>query len=110
MPLVHSREELEAVTKALSDKAFIDGVLWDVPKARRREQARNPQRQITLKLDGDLKIRMATQINRYVEIFGKAVGWDALLKRIEWPSDLELRMEARGEQEQDAERPSLRDA
>ena len=90
MPVVHSREELEAVVKALSEKAFADGVLWDVPKARRREQARNPQKQLRIGLEGDLKIRMATQINRYVEHYGKQLGWDILIRRLEEPLEDEL--------------------
>jgi hypothetical protein len=85
MPVVHSREELEAVTRTLSEKAFADGVLWDIPKARRREQAKNPQKQLRIGLEGDLKVRMATQINRYVEKYGKQLGWDIILQRLEEP-------------------------
>lgn len=88
MPIVHSREELEAVTSRLSDRAFADGVLWDIPKARRREQAKNPQKQLRIGLDGDLKIRMATQIERYLAHYGsKGVAWDALIARLEEPFD-----------------------
>ena len=83
MPVVHTRDELLAVCKTLSERAFADGVLWDVPKARRREQATNPQRPLRLGLEGDLKLRMATQVNRYVEKFGKQLGWDLMLKRLE---------------------------
>ena len=89
MPVVHSREELEAVTRTLSEKAFADGVLWDIPKARRREQAKNPQKQLRIGLEGDLKVRMATQINRYVEKYGKQLGWDIILQRLEEPFDAE---------------------
>lgn len=85
MPVVHSREELEAVVKALSDRSYADGVLWDIPKARRREQAKNPQKQLRIGLEGDLKIRMAAQINRYVEKYGKQLGWDILIQRLEEP-------------------------
>lgn len=86
MPLVHSRAELEAVTKTLSDRAFADGVLWDIPKARRREQAKNPQKQLRIGLDGDLKVRMATQIERYLEHYGnKGIAWDVICKRLEEP-------------------------
>jgi hypothetical protein len=83
MPVVHSREELEAVTASLSERAFADGVLWDVPKARRREQAKNPQKQLRIGLEGDLKVRMATQINRFVEKYGKQLGWDVMIRRLE---------------------------
>ena len=85
MPIVHSREELEGVLRNLSDRAFADGVLWDIPKARRREQAKNPQKQLRIGLEGDLKVRMAAQINRYVEKYGKQLGWDILIKRLEEP-------------------------
>lgn len=85
MPIVHSREELDAVTRNLSERAFADGVLWDIPKARRREQAKNPQKQLRIGLEGDLKVRMAAQINRYVEKYGKQLGWDILIQRLEAP-------------------------
>lgn len=85
MPVVHSREELEAVVRTLSERSYADGVLWDLPKARRREQAKNPMRQLRIGLEGDLKVRMATQINRYVEKYGKQLGWDILIQRLELP-------------------------
>lgn len=88
MPIVHSREELESVLRNLSDRAFADGVLWDIPKARRREQAKNPQKQLRIGLEGDLKIRMATQIERYLAHYGsKGVAWDVLIARLEAPFD-----------------------
>lgn len=85
MPVVHDRDQLLGLANALSERSFADGVLIDVPKARRREQAKNPQRQLRIGLEGDLKVRMATQINRYVEKFGKQLGWDVLIQRIEQP-------------------------
>jgi hypothetical protein len=86
VPIVHSREEMEAVVTRLSERAFADGVLWDIPKARRREQAKNPMKQLRIGLDGDLKIRMATQIERYLAHYGnKGVAWDAICKRLEGP-------------------------
>lgn len=88
MPVVHDKEQLLGVINALSERAFADGILWDIPKARRREQAKNPQKQLRIGLDGDLKVRMATQIERYLAHFGsKGVAWDALLQRLEAPFD-----------------------
>lgn len=85
MPIVHSKEELVAVANTLSERAYADGLLWDIPKARRREQAKNPQKQLRIGLEGDLKVRMASQINRYVEKYGKQLGWDVLIQRLEGP-------------------------
>lgn len=86
MPIVHSKEELVAVANTLSERAYADGLLWDIPKARRREQAKNPQKQLRIGLDGDLKVRMATQIERYLAHYeNKGVAWDEICNRLEKP-------------------------
>lgn len=85
MPVVHDKEQLLGLVNALSERSYVDGVLIDIPKARRREQAKNPQKQLRIGLEGDLKVRMATQINRYVEKHGKQLGWDILIQRLEEP-------------------------
>ena len=87
MPVYHTREELQLVARQVSDKMLADGILIDCPKRRRRQQATNPQKQLRIGLEGDLKKRMATQINRYVELFGKQLGWDILIRRLEYPED-----------------------
>lgn len=86
MPVVHDKEQLLGLVNALSERSYADGVLIDIPKARRREQAKNPQKQLRIGLEGDLKVRMATQIERYLGHYGsKGVAWDALLQRLEGP-------------------------
>lgn len=86
MPVVHDREQLLGLVKALSERSFADGVLIDIPKARRREQAKNPQKQLRIGLEGDLKVRMATQIERYLAHYGsKGIAWDSLITRLEAP-------------------------
>ena len=89
MPVVHDKEQLLGLVNALSERSYADGVLIDIPKARRREQAKNPQKQLRIGLEGDLKVRMATQINRYVEKYGKQLGWDILIQRLEGPLENE---------------------
>jgi exopolyphosphatase/pppGpp-phosphohydrolase len=83
MPVFHSKDELLGVLNSLSDRALADGVLIDLPRTRRREQGTNPQKQLRLNIDADLKKRMAAQINRYVEKYGKQLGWDILIQRLE---------------------------
>lgn len=83
MPVYHDRVALLEVVKAMSDKALVDGVLIDHPKSRRREQAINPQKPIRLMMDADLKKRLATQINRFIEYYGKGVGLDVLIGLLE---------------------------
>lgn len=48
MPVVHDKEQLLGLVNALSERSYADGVLIDIPKARRREQAKNPQKQLRI--------------------------------------------------------------
>ena len=86
MPVFHSKDELLGVLNSLSERALNDGVLIDLPRTRRREQGVNPQKQLRLNLDGDLKFRMAAQIERYMERFkDKGLAWENMLQRLEAP-------------------------
>jgi hypothetical protein len=74
----------------MSPRALADGVLIDLPRTRRRDQGANPQKQLRLALDGDLKKRFAAQIERYLEWYGnKGLAWDVMLKRLEAPFEAE---------------------
>lgn len=85
MPVYHDKAEIIAQINSMAPRAFDDGVLIDLPRTRRRDQGANPQKQLRLALDGDLKRRMAAQIERFVERFGKGIGWELMLRRLEKP-------------------------
>jgi hypothetical protein len=86
----HSKEEFLRDVNALGPQAWIDGVYFDVPKRRRREQAMGT-REVRIQWPKDQKKRFVAQYNRYVELLTKELGIDELLKRLEAPSDEELR-------------------
>jgi hypothetical protein len=86
----HSKEEFLRDVNALGPQAWVDGVYFDVPKRRRREQAMGT-REVRIQWPKDQKKRFVAQYNRYVEILTKDIGIEELLKRLEAPSDEELR-------------------
>jgi len=96
MPLYHDKKSLLNDVQGLTDKALADGVLIDIPKRRRREQAMGSG-QVRINWPKEQKKRFATQYNRYTEIFTKDIGIEALLRKLEAPSDEELRKEAEGD-------------
>jgi hypothetical protein len=86
LAVYHSRDDLLAQVQSLSERALADGVLIDLPRSRRRQQGSDPQKRLTLVLDGDQKRRMAAQIERFVGNYGKGLGWDFMLRRLEAPT------------------------
>lgn len=89
MSLIHSKEEALRIVQQMSDGMFADGLLLDVPKRRRREQAQG-KRPMTINMPADQKRRLGTQINRYIEIFGKEAGIEMILHLIEHPTNEHL--------------------
>ena len=94
--ITHSRDEAIAAIRAMPEKCFTDGLLMDVPKARRRSQAMR-LKQIRVSLPADLQKRFAAQINRHVELLGKELGWTVMCMILEFATDKRLR--ALGEHE-----------
>ena len=90
MALVHSREDALQLIKTMPEGCFVDGLLLDVPKRRRREQAMN-KRPMLIKLPPDQKLRLGKQLNRYIELCSKDIGIEIMLKLIEEPSDEALK-------------------
>jgi hypothetical protein len=90
MALLHSREEALQMIRTMPEGCFVDGLLLDVPKRRRREQAMN-KRPMLIKLPPDQKLRLGKQLNRYIELCGKDLGIELLLKFTELPTDEELK-------------------
>ena len=93
--IYHSREEALRELRNMPEKNFQDGLLLDVPKRRRREQAMG-NGQVRINWPKDQKKRFAKQYNRYVEILTKDIGIELLLRKLEAPTDEELRKEAEG--------------
>lgn len=89
MSVHHDREALLAEIRNMPDGCFADGVLIDVPKRRRREQAM--QGIVRIRLPKEQNKRLATQFNRYIEACGKDLGIEILLVRLELPSEAEIR-------------------
>lgn len=81
----HDKAELLKTIASMPENCFKDGVLIDIPKRRRREQAQG-KRPMTIKMAPDHKRRFGTQVNRYVEIFGKETGFEMMIQMIEHPS------------------------
>jgi hypothetical protein len=90
MALVHSREEALQLVRHMPDGCFVDGLLLDVPKRRRREQAMN-KRPMLIKLPPDQKLRLGKQLNRFIEIGTKDLGIEIMLKLLEQVTDEELK-------------------
>jgi hypothetical protein len=89
MALLHSREEALQMIRTMPEGMFTDGLLLDCPKRRRREQAMN-KRPMLIKLPPDQKKRLATQMNRYIELLGKDLGIEIMLRFIEGPTNVTL--------------------
>ena len=90
MALLHNREEALQMIRTMPEGCFVDGLLLDVPKRRRREQAMN-KRPMLIKLPPDQKLRLCKQLNRYIELCSKDIGIEIMLKLIEEPSDETLK-------------------
>jgi hypothetical protein len=88
--IYHDRDSLLRDIKNLPEGLLNDGVLIDCPKRRRREQAMN-KRPMLIKLPPDQKLRLGKQLNRYIELCGKDLGIELLLKFTELPTDEELK-------------------
>ena len=93
---IHSKADALAAINALSEKDFADGIFVDIPKKRRRAQAMK-RKDIRIQLPADLQKRVATQVNRYVELLGKELGWTVIALLLEYPND--VRLKALGEHE-----------
>jgi hypothetical protein len=78
----------------MPEGCFEDGVLIDVPKRRRREQAMS-QKPFTIRWPRDLKKRFATQVNKFIENGSKDLGLDLLIRILErWtPEDIQKAIE-----------------
>lgn len=92
MSLHHSREELLREVRNMPDKMFEDGVLVDCPRRRRREQVK--QGFVRVRWPREQSIRFAAQLERYIGIFTKDIALEVLLRKLEAPTDEELRQEA----------------
>jgi hypothetical protein len=80
----------------MPEGCFTDGVLIDVPKRRRREQAMS-QRPMTIKWPRDLKMRFATQVNRFIELCSKEVGLDLMIRILERWTDEDITKAVEGQ-------------
>jgi hypothetical protein len=89
MSVHHDRQALLAEIQHMPEGCFIDGVLIDVPKRRRRAQAMTDA-EVRIKWPKEQKKRFATQYNRYVELLTKDIGIEVLLRKLEAPTDEEL--------------------
>lgn len=82
---LHSKAEAIAAINAMPDQCFKDGVFFDVPKARRRSQAMG-LKQIRVNVPKDIQRRFAAQVNRFVELMGKELGWTVICLLLEYPT------------------------
>jgi len=98
----HSKEEFLRDVNALGPQAWVDGVYFDVPKRRRREQAMG-MREVRIQWPKDQKKRFVTAYNKYVEVCGKDIGMELFLRQVEALSDEDLRRLADGEEKHGAE-------
>jgi hypothetical protein len=98
--MYHDRKEAIAALMHMPDQMFVDGIYVDCPKRRRREQALG-QRPMIIKWPRDLKMRFATQVNKFIENAGKELGLDILIRILErWtPEDIQKAVEDAPEQE-----------
>ena len=87
---IHSKADALAAINGLSEQDWKDGIFFDVPKKRRRKQAIGEIKYIKVQLPADLQRRVACQINRYVEIFGKDLGWSMVALMLEYPTNKRL--------------------
>jgi len=79
----------------MPEQCFRDGLLLDVPKRRRREQALGTG-MVRIQWPKEQKLRFARQYDRYVRIFTKDIGIEILLRKLEAATDEELSKEAEG--------------
>ncbi len=96
MSLHHDRRALIYEIEHMPEGMFTDGVLVDCPKRRRREQAMN-QRPMTIKWPKDLKMRFATQVNRFIELCSKEIGLDLMIRILERWSDEDITKAVEGQ-------------
>lgn len=90
MAVVHSRSDAVRMIETMPEQCFVDGLLLDVPKRRRREQAMGTG-MVRIQWPKEQKKRFATQYNRYVELFTKDIGIELLLRLLERPTDEALK-------------------
>jgi hypothetical protein len=88
--MYHDKKAAMAAISTMNEGIFKDGLLLDCPKRRRREQAQN-KRPFLIKMAPEHKLRLGKQMNRFIEIFGKDLGIEMMLKLMEHPSDERLR-------------------
>jgi hypothetical protein len=93
---IHSKADAIAFLDALSAKDYADGLYIDLPRKRRRAQAMGAK-QIRVTLPKDLQARVGRQIDRFVRLLGKELGWTVIVLLLEYPSD--KRLVALGEEE-----------
>ena len=90
MAMYHDKETALAAIRTMNEGIFRDGLLLDCPKRRRREQAQN-KRPMLIKMAPEHKLRLGKQMNRFIEIFGKDLGIEMMLKLLEHPTEERLR-------------------
>src|SRR5277367_3024985 len=87
MSLHHDREQAIREIRSMPEQCFVDGLLLDVPKRRRREQAMN-KRPMLIKMAPEHKLRLGTQLNRFIELCGKDLGIELMLRIMErWTNE-----------------------
>lgn len=84
MAVFHSRSDAVRAMETMPEKSFEDGVLIDVPKRRRREEAQG-KREFRPKLAKDQQRRMVIQFERYVSELTKDMGIELMLRLLEAP-------------------------
>jgi hypothetical protein len=90
MSIYHSREMAIRAVKDMADQAFIDGLMLDVPKRRRREEAQG-KREFRPRLAKEQQKRMVIQFNRYIETLTKDMGIELMLRLLERPATDDLK-------------------
>ena len=96
MPIYHDRETLLAVVRGLPDGMLTDGLLIDCPKRRRREQAQN-KRPMLIKMAPEHKKRLGVIFNRFIELAGKDMGIELMLRIIERWTDEDIKTAMEGQ-------------
>lgn len=107
--IYHDRESALRDVRNMADQAFKDGLLLDVPKRRRREEAQG-KREFRPRLAKDQQKRMVIQFERYISELTKDMGIELMLRLLERPSTEDLKGLLAELVNPDAENPSIGDA
>jgi hypothetical protein len=90
MAVFHSREEAKRCIETMPKQCFTDGLLLDVPKRRRREEAQG-KREFRPRLAKDQQRRLVIQFERYISELTKDMGVELMLKLLERPATEDLK-------------------